>query len=829
MLTIEHIAHYRPEDKSSQSLFDHLTAVAKLSSSFAAKVQLEAAGELIGLCHDFGKFSGVFQSYIKSAVGILDQDVDADFVNASDLKGKIDHSTAGAQAIWRSMNSDKMGRIVGQILALCVASHHSGLIDCINGSGERFGSDRFLERMNRSESWSHLNEVLAAIPHQLNDRFQSLVSDQTLLESVKRKIAQIVRACGSKNEAQIQVHTGLLARLLFSCLLDADRTDTACFAEPYQRHIKNRQRAADWQNLVFRLETFLTHIPNVYAIDETRTRISAECLLRATSKQDVFSLSVPTGGGKTLASLRFALHHARHHQLDRIFFIIPYTSIIDQNADQVRSILESPSDDALTVLEHHSNITPEKQTWREKILAESWDAPVVFTTMVQFLETLFAGGTRGARRMHQLCRSVIVFDEIQCLPVNCVHLFNNAINFITEQCGSSAVLCTATQPLLHTVDQSKGAARLKRENEIISDVHSLFDELCRVEVKDQTQPNGWTSQEVAQLVVDEASRTTSCLAIVNTKRAARSLFEAVKAVCEVPIFHLSTSMCPHHRKRLLRIIRARLKSKKPTICISTQLIEAGVDVDFGTVVRHLAGLDSIAQAAGRCNRNGEQTKGTVHIVNSSDESLKHLTDIRLGAEITKRILQDFREDPDRFKNSLLSPQAIGWYYEQYFHRRSDVMAYPVPAARIGHDDTVLNLLSQNLFAVSEYTNREEQNQRPRAAPTTYLRQAFMTAAEAFRVIDAPTRGIIVPFARAGRKLESDLFAAKTPAELFAQLRHAQQFTVNVFDHTLAALNAQGAVRKVSADVEILIVDGRFYHNEFGLTEEPITSMEFLNG
>ncbi len=334
-------------------------------------------------------------------------------------------------------------------------------------------------------------------------------------------IRKIVLQSPSKNDISLvaQNHVGLLVRFLFSCLIDADRVDSACFENPARvKYITDRE-SFQWDSLILRIEDHLGSFKQEYPIDRLRREIAEYCLNAAKRDKGTFTLTVPTGGGKTLASLRFALHHAKIHEMDRVIYIIPFTSIIDQNAQVARQILEPEGiEPGSVVLEHHSNLTPEKQTWRSKVISENWDAPIVFTTNVQFLETLFGSGTRGARRMHQLANSVLIFDEIQTLPINCIHLFNNAINFLVEQCGSTVVLCTATQPLLNRVDAHKGAIKLHEGSEIISDVRQLFDDLKRVEVLNDSKPGGWLLEEVAELTQEETLAVGSCLVIVNNKK-----------------------------------------------------------------------------------------------------------------------------------------------------------------------------------------------------------------------------------------------------------------------------------------------------------------------
>jgi len=259
-------------------------------------------------------------------------------------------------------------------------------------------------------------------------------------------------------------------------------------------------------------------------------------------ERGLYQLTVPTGGGKTLASLRFALHHAERNNMDRIIYVVPYTSIIDQNARVARSVFAFLEESGRhIVLEHHSNLTPEQDTSQSKLLVENWDAPIIYTTAVQFLETLFAAGTRGVRRLHQLANAVIIFDEIQTIPIRTVHLFNNAINFLVDQCSSTVVFCTATQPLLNEVDVKKGAARLSPNFQMMSDVGSLFRELHRAAIEDRCKSGGWTDDEVAETALQQLDEAGSVLIIVNKKAQAKELFQRLHGKTE-HVYHLSTSI-----------------------------------------------------------------------------------------------------------------------------------------------------------------------------------------------------------------------------------------------------------------------------------------------
>ena len=825
-MKLKPIAHVREADGSIQWLPDHLIGVSLFARDFASKIGLAEQGELIGLLHDLGKYSQEFQNYLKSAVELLNPDEDEEFVDAKGLKGKVDHSTAGAQLVWREFSSlGQMGQIVGQVLALCIASHHSGLIDCLTSDLNSLGEDSFGKRMSKLDDRTHLFEAHAAADEVILSRMGELIAQPTMVGGMKAAISKIVREAPDRDDRSIvaQQHIGLLVRILFSCLIDADRIDTADFESPKNAKLRMRGSYHGWAGLIDRLEKHLAGFEPKHRIDHLRRDISRHCLEGASRSKGIYTLTVPTGGGKTLASLRFSLHHAQRHGMDRVIYVIPFTSIIDQNAEVVRGILEPQGVEPGTVLlEHHSNLTAEQQTWRGKILSENWDAPVVYTTSVQFLETLFGAGTRGARRMHQLANAVLIFDEIQTLPVNCVHLFNNAINFLVEQCGSTVVLCTATQPLLNKVDEKKGSIRIPDGNELMPDVKKLFDDLKRVEVRNRRKPGGWTMDEVAFLAQEETRRVNSCLVIVNTKNSAQAIYQLCNQKENAAVYHLSTNMCPAHRKTILAEVRTRLANHEQTLCVSTQLIEAGVDVDFGAVIRFMAGLDSIAQASGRCNRNGRSAVGIVHVVNPQDENLSMLPDISIGRDKAERVLSDYENNPEKFGNNLIGPQALDWYYQNYFFDRASEMVYPVSEKAIGHQDSLLNLLTVNTLATAEHCRNKGQ------APDIYLRQSFMAAARAFKAIDAPTRGVIVPFGQAGKDLIADLCGSYMPDKEFDLLRRAQQFSVNVLPSALEQLQKSLVVQDIRQDTGILfLTDSRYYSNEFGLSTTPEGNMESL--
>ncbi|MCK5542680.1 MAG: CRISPR-associated helicase Cas3' [Desulfobacterales bacterium] len=790
------IAHYRDFDQKEQSVVDHLRGVSDICQRLAGKIGMPDLGLILGLLHDFGKYSQQFQSYIQSATGILDPDIDDSYVNANDLKGKIDHSTAGAQWIWQRCNKN----FIGQILAVCLVSHHGGLLDCLQVDGK----NGFIKRIDKDDVKTHLQECITASDTQVISEIEQIISGSFFLD-FDRQLKEIYKL-GLKEPDHIKhFRLGFFTRFLFGCLIDADRIDSADFGNPINRKLRPI-KPIDWQIGINRMEKKVTSFSVRNHIDTIRNDISNQCQKRAKEAQNIYTLTVPTGGGKTFASMRYALHHAKEHKLDHIIYIIPFTSIIEQNAEEIRLVIEKDGDAFPWVLEHHSNLEPEEQTQQSKLVAENWDAPIIFTTMVQFLEVLFGGGTRGARRMHSLANSVLIFDEIQSLPINCVHLFCNGLQFLVDYARTSAILCTATQPLLNNLNPEYSQLRMPDNHELVDNKAELFTQLKRVGIVNKVCPQGWTEIDLTKLAIQQLEEKGNCLIIVNTKKWAQKLYELCQnGVDDHSIFHLSTSLCPAHRKKILTLVRQRLDAGLPVLCISTQLIEAGVDVDFNSVIRFLAGLDSIAQAAGRCNRNGNLSMAQVFVVNPQDEAIDMLDDIKEGRDKALRI---FSENKD---GNLLNPDVMNQYFSYYFYDRAQLMTYPLTEKQAGRQDTLLSLLSDN----SRNVGRSKQG--------INLQQSFKTAGRAFKAIDAPTQAVIVPYGK-GRDIIGELCADFEPAKAWKLIKQAQQYSVNVFPNAWRKLQDADAVTSIQGE-EIYFLDERFYSNDFGLATEIVSNMD----
>ena len=817
------IAHVRKLDGLQQLLIDHLLETSTISGQLAAKLNLGLVGELLGLMHDFGKYSRKFQKYIHDETGLFNPDLDDE--ESTPNGSKVDHSTAGAQWVYRELRkfgaAQGIGELFGQMLGLCIASHHGeGLIDCLDGEG----NPKWIERFNKTDELTHLAECEQNADEAVLQKAKELAGEN-LIRSLLKEVKPILSDPVSNDKIK-EFYLGCLTRFLFSCLIDADRINSSDFEREAQKEVRCLTEKPDWQSAIDKLEAKLAGFENRYPIDEIRRKISDDCLKRAADSQGIYTLTVPTGGGKTLASLRYALHHAQKHNLDRIIYIIPYTSIIDQNAQAVREILGED-----WVLEHHSNLEPEKQSWQDKLLSENWDKPIVFTTMVQFLDAWFGGGTRGARHIHPMTNSVLIFDEIQTLPVKCVHLFCNVLNWLTTFGKSTAVLCTATQPLLGESGlqnfsegkresiAARGLLKQPANAEIMGkhqDLDKLFADLSRVKIRFNEKAGGWNVDEAGAFLLEQFQTALSCLFIINTKKWAQELYQYCKGQNVPPeaLFHLSTNQCAAHRKAIFDTIKARLKNKEPVICISTQLIEAGVDISMACVIRALGGLDSIAQAAGRCNRHGEKEgKGQVWVLNLQEQDFTRiLPDIQAGKTHAERVFRDFAGQ------DILQPAAMERYFEYYFYQRSDEMSYSVKNSATG---SLLDWLSDN--ALNPYGEKNDK----RSKPLPLLMQSFKSAGRAFQAIDAPTHAVIVPYGE-GAELIAKLCGEWDPKEMHRTLQKAQRYSVNVFPNVWGKLQKENALHETIEGSGIYYLNERYYNDEFGLCLDETSEMTFYD-
>jgi len=812
---ISRCAHINEKTLEEQSVELHLGNVSLMAGDFGAKVSLANTGKLIGMLHDMGKGTNRFDSYIRYCLK---------HPKDKSLKGSVDHSTAGAKYIHDNfyMDADSYRQFTAQIISLIICSHHGGLIDCL----DLCGIDKFTNRMNSEkdifyyEALNYFKTECMGV-EKVKDLFDKAC------EEIKEIINKILKMENSSKTKAFGI--GMLTKFLFSCVIDADRYDTYLFSQNL-KPCEDIDRKALWKELSEVLEAKLETFPRFSKIDLLRAEVSITCRNFGQNSVGVYQLPVPTGGGKTLSSLRYALNHAKKFNKDRIFYIIPFTTIIDQTAKELKAILGRED----VILEHHSNLVIDQSNDEHKdddnnvsadenyrLLTERWDSPIILTTMVQFLNTLFSGGTQGIRRMHNLSNSVIIFDEIQAIPIKCVNMFNSAINFLSGVCNATIVLCTATQPLL---SDTEVPLRLSENANMISNMNEELYEFKRVNLENRTIAGGYTKDLLNDFVLGIMTRVDSLLIIVNTKNTARDIFHELKKSNEtLPekekclIFHLSTNMCPSNRLNILKEIKSKLGTAR-VVCVSTQLIEAGVNISFECVVRSLAGLDSIAQAAGRCNRHGEKTSGygDVYIVNIEGENISKLVDISKGQECTKRVLDEYNSNPALFDNDLLSKKAMDMYYKYYFNDRKIYMNYTLSKP---HSDKVMyDILSLNDDGTEAFKSRNA------SKPKLMLKHAFKTAGTIFEPIDQNTTGIIVPY-KEGKELITLINGDCSLGELKQNLKKAQMYSVNLFENDFRKLESLEAIVPLKDGV-ILGLREEFYNEEVGVVFEK-AMMDFL--
>lgn len=773
------IARRREEDGEEQSLLVHLTDTAELARQNAKAF---GGGELAyccGLLHDIGKYSQAFVKYLRE----------------SGKRGSVIHSTQGAKYIYQACQDWNYPSLIAEILAVCIAGHHGGLMDGISPDGET----PLLNSLSKSNDVLHYAEVVTAFKGETV--FHEDIGQHLLV--CEQELNNLI-GIGKEKKLNLAFMVHMLTKFLFSCLVDADRYNAYCF--DIKAIAECISAVPPWDMFARKLETYLESKASETEISRIRQDISVKCLHAAQRPRGIYKLEVPTGGGKTLSSLRFAIAHAIEHDIERIIYIIPYLSILDQTARDIRTALQISSDDT-TVLEHHSNLIPsdnDEEMKETRLLTSRWDAPIVITTLVQFLESIYSEKSGKLRKLHSMANAVFIFDEVQSLPVKCVHLFNEAINFLSAIGGSTILLCTATQPLLERVDRP---IKLSNIPELIQNVDTAFEKLKRTRIVDSTISGGYSLEQLRDFVLEKAETAGNCLVILNTKADVAKLYDALKnqtSQSEAPfqLTHLSTMMCPEHRLKVLNKLKEDLPEQR-VICVSTQLIEAGVDISFGCVVRALAGLDSIAQAAGRCNRNGEDPDGReVYIVNLAEENLSKLPDICCGRNVTKRILEESYED-------LLATAVLERYYKEYFYKRKNEMDYS-----IRDYGTLYDLLSLNQQGCGAYVNAGGKS-------PPELRQAFQTAGELFCVIEQNTTDVLVPYGR-GTELAEEYKSASL-REKPKLLREMGQYSVALYPYQIRMLEDEQALGLIADDM--LVLNKQYYDEERGVVFSR--EMEFL--
>lgn len=734
-----------------------------------------------------GKFSENFKNYIEKAA-------DGEKVQ----RGSVNHTFAGVRFLLEKHSDEQLSGfsdIVLEILAYAVGAHH-GLFDCVDDNN----NNGFTKRIQK-EGIDYLNaaQEFLKICCSKQDIEDLLKQSEKEFLTVFNEIEKLADNADAKiQNTQITFYIGFLARLILSAIIEADRSDTSQFMNGYsEKTVKNISEI--WINCIKNVEQKLSTMPLDKPINKTRAQISALCAEAGNLESGIYRLNLPTGAGKTLTSLRYALHHALAHNKKRIIFTMPLLSIIEQNAGIIHDYIGNEE----LILEHHSNIveTDENDELdKRELLVESWDVPIIITTMVQLLNTLFAGKTSNIRRMQALCNSIIVIDEVQTVPDKMLSLFNLALNFLAKICNTTIILCSATQPCfektMYPLDKSvKDLITLTKEQE------TVFKRV-RLEYKGEMD-----CEELADFAAGILEENNSLLLVCNTKNEAAVMFNLLcSKLKDVKAFHISAGMCTAHRKETIKEMQEALENKQQKVlCVSTQVIEAGVDVSFARVIRLLAGMDNIVQATGRENRNREfDGLAPGYIVRLKGEFLKGLAEIEDAKNAAADLLVKYKNNPQIYDDDLMSAKAVNEYYKSLYENvKSGYHDFYIESVR----DSILNLMSCNgnvdSGKIPEYNKY-------------FMHQALKTAGGLFTVFDESSIDIIVPYNR-GTEIIQKIFAVgdKDYGKLKAVLKEAKLYTVSLFKYQKIKLEEQGALIFVSS-VGVYILQDGYYDELTGL-------------
>lgn len=797
-----YLAHIS-QDQREQTAAEHCRGAAQYSSNSLKIVGMFDTAYLASLLHDMGKCKEEYSSYLKSAVN----------GDASAKRGSVNHSFAGARfALERWHHSEELGfeEITAELLAFAIGSHH-GLFDCVDErQNSGFYHRQTKEGIGYRESVENFLRQCAS-EEELSERFAASVQELT---PIIEKIASL-----SKQEddelanGETFFYLGLLARLLLSAVIEGDRRDTAVFMQSTQFPNWPENMRQIWEKSLANVEEKLNAFPEDTPINQARKSISDACAAFANRPGGVYRLNVPTGGGKTLTSLRYALAHANKWNKSRIIFTSPLLSILDQNAEVIRSFVG----DNTLILEHHSNLADPgydgEQLQSLELLMDTWESPIIITTLVQLMNTCFSGKTSSIRRFHSLTNSIIVIDEVQTVPNKMLSLFNLAVNFLAEICGTTVVLCSATQPALES--ELVHHPLLRTPPDMIPPRPDLWDVFKRTNIQDA---GCHRLSEFPQMIEDCLLECSSLLVVCNKKDEAEFLFHQLRNT-DYQCFHLSAAMCTEHRRRVIQALEAALKenisSGKKLVCISTQVIEAGVDISFQRVIRFAAGMDSVIQAAGRCNRHAEQKEpAPVSIVQCTDEKLFRLQDIARGKNATISLLNAFQKHPDQFQRDISSESAVAFYYHQLYNSmEADFQDYVTEEY-----GSIFHLLADNPKYAD--ANCEKGN-------CYFLRQAFRLAGKLFQVFDQNTTDVLVPYGK-GRELREQLIDAAQMHRLkdWEKIRNlideAKGYSVSLYQYQLDKLLQSGAVTPLFEESLFVLADG-FYDEETGFSIQKGTN------
>ncbi|MCC8195229.1 MAG: CRISPR-associated helicase Cas3' [Ruminococcus sp.] len=767
-------AHIRFDDGKPviQTNTNHCETVGEIARKILEGVGLGNTGYSAGRIHDGGKYTDESRKYLVDAVE-----------GRPVSRGSVNHTFAGVRYVlnkWHGDSEDPMTKLTAEYVAFVAGSHH-GMFDMV----DRDGKNGFEHRLTKDVPY-----IQKAVEG-LDSEF-SLDMDECMKEATKEITAVYSRFLDKGEEENLPFYESLLSRLILSAVIEGDRRDTAEFMSNTKFPELSPPMKETWDACLERLEGQIGEFKNYTLINQARSYISQQCKDFSPHGSGIYRLNVPTGAGKTLSSLRFALSHASIHNKKRIFYVIPLLAVIEQNAKAIR---DAVGNDDL-ILEHHSNIIPDDgktdgELSQREFLMQTWNSPIVITTLVQFLNTLFSDKTSCIRRFHSLCNSVIIIDEVQTVPGKLLSLFNRAITFIAEACNATVVLCSATQP---TLESAKRPLTLSPQ-EIVTHNSELWKAFERTRI---VNIGTMSIEEIATFGEELLCEKDSLLIVCNKRSEAEKLFGFMN-VPGVQKFHYSASMCIAQRQDALKAMEEAKKHGK-VLCVSTQAIEAGVDISFQGEIRFQAGMDSIVQAAGRCNRNGESdTIETVYVVKCKGETLGFLKDIENGKKATDSIFTKYPNNPS-------SDEAIREYYRVFYNIYRD-NAQDGACEVDGKSTSLYEMLSSNADFLKEDA-------------IYFLNQAQKTAGEYFKVFDDDTTDVVVPYGE-GKKLIEELF--KCSADDWEQIKSLTQklrpYTISLYGYERSNLEKNGALMRTNCGI-LVLSDGWYDEKALGLLSEP---------
>jgi len=776
--------------------------VAKLAGELLKTSGLYTTAFLSGLLHDMGKFHDNFERYIKCVS------------SGGEYRGeRVIHTFTGVSFILRTYhNGDNMRKLTAETISLTIGSHH-GLFDIYHDT------DNFNAFRHRLEKQPDYDRVA------IENFFRECVPREEIEKLFNESVKEITEFCGkiykvcTKPEPQgkCDFYLGLLSRLVLSAVIEGDRRDTADFMNN-ESHIV--ATSVNWHDEIGSLDRLLENFQSQTDIQKARRSFSDACNKFANEPSDIYRLDLPTGGGKTLSSIRYALTHAQAYGKRRIFYVAPLLTILEQNASIIKNALPPDED----ILLHYSNLTEDSfnndMLDDRELLLDSWESKIIITTLVQMLQTMFSGKMSSIRRFNALSNSVIIFDEIQSLPMKVYSMFNLAVNFLSKCCEATIILCSATLPLFDKADIYPMIVSNKQmiPQELIEESKQIFK---RTDIKKWEKE--LSIDKIPDIVINRLNVDKSILVVCNKKNQAAQIFNSLRESLsegDVLLFHLSAGMCPKHRKDTIRDLTDALATGKKLICISTQVIEAGIDISFSCVFRFAAGIDSVIQSAGRCNRNGnEKTPHDVFILKIEGEQLRGLKEIEQSRSAVLNLLDEFERAPAEFENDLSSLSSINYYYDVLLSCiDKKIQDYPNPKERGG--PTLMSYLSSNKEIM--------QNGVIRNYNDYYYKQAFNTAGSLFSVFDDNQTTVLVPYNEEARDIIASLFESVSYCntkmkDIFSK---SKDYSVSLFNPTFEKLKKMGAIKLVP-EIEIPCLLENYYDDKTGVSLEETTCSNTL--